>query len=262
MRVRGFILCFAVLISLSPLSFSQEITLFPDMTKLTAVVLRGTKVVAENIPDRSRESRIQSVHIHQLISLHSMLSGDIEERTYLVYFTVDTGFWKTQPHVLLLLDESYAPLFLFHGGYNGNGIDFQVVDIDPKDGQKEVLVNDYASGNQGSQTRTFILRYDRESSKFSKVFDQVIKQTGTRGFRSELEFQEGKGAFKDLIVKTQIILGYDGGSEKMEEAESRFIWDGGQYAGKMNVPGKVEVSYPKDGLIKLPLAGLSNYLRK
>ncbi len=254
MRVRGFILCFAILTSLSPISFSQEIILFPDMTKLTEVVLRGTKVVAENIPNRSREVRIQSVHIHQLISLHSMLSGDMEERTYLVYFAVDTGFWKTQPHVLPLLDQSYAPLFLLHGGYNGNGIDFRVVDINPKDSQKEVLVNDYASGNQSSQTRTFILRYDRESSRFSKVFDQVIQQIGTRGFRSELAFEEGKGAFKDLIVRTQIILDYDGDSEKTEEAESRFMWDGRQYAGKMNLPGKVEVFYPKDGLIKLPLS--------
>lgn len=257
MRVGGFILCLAVLTSLS---LSQEIILSPDMSKLTEVILRGVEVVAENTPSGSREVRIQSVQIQQLSSLRSMLPEDADERTYLIYFTADTGFWKTEPHALLLLDESYDPLFLFHGGYNGNGIDFEIVDINPKDGQKEMLVNDYASGNQSSQTRTFILRYDWESRKFLEVFDQVIKQTGTGGFRSQLGFEEGKGDFKDLIVRTQIILGYDGHSEKMENVESRFVWNGKRYVGCMNLPKAMKerlfyISYPGDGLIELPPPG-------
>ncbi len=255
MYVRIFVLCFAVFTLLSPLSFSQNITLFPDMLRLTEIIIQATRVVAESIPNESRDVQIQSVQIEQLKSLTAVLSEDINERTYLIYFTANTGFWKTRPHALLLLDKSYNPLFLFHGGYNGNGIDFNIADINPDDGQKEILVYDYASGNQSSQTRAFILRYDIASNRFRKVFDQVIKQTGMGGFRSKLVFAEGKEDFKDIIVKTQVILGHDGDSEKIENTESRFAWDGERYVGSMNLPEKMKqwllhVSYPADGLIE------------
>ena len=257
MYAKVFVLCFVLFSLLSPLSLSQEISLFPDMPKITEIVLQATMAVAQNIPVESGYVQIQSVQIEQLKSLSFMLSEDIDERTYLIYFTADTGFWKTRPHVLILLDKFYNPLFTLHGGYNGNGIDFNIVDINSEDGQREILVNDYASGNQSSQTRTFILRYDIASNRFLKVFDQVIKQTGMDGFSSKLTFAKDKGNFSDIMIGTQVILRYDGDNERVENTESRFVWDGKQYVGSMNLPETMKqrllhISYPTDGLIEIP----------
>jgi len=150
--------------------------------------------------------------------------------------------WKrTTEHVLILRLErgNYELLLHFDGGWNGRGVSFRILDIGVKNSKMAILVEDYASGNQASRTRSHIFRWNKDQNEFLEAFNELttwLPSVITVVYKSTLSFENSSSTLKDVIVRTTFIRQQPRHEELKPVHESVFKWDGKRYVGKMKKP--------------------------
>lgn len=171
-----------------------------------------------------------------------MVNSSKNEPVYLIHAVARSSFWKTTTEHILVLQNAnndWSPLLHFSGGYNGNGIDFKVVDLGTSSRQEAILIQDHGCGNQMSQTRSHIFRWYKRQNEFIEIFNEVTKWLPSVVpvvYKSTLSFEKSDSKLKDLIVRTTFIR-QQAENEELEPVRiSVFKWDGKTYIGKMEKP--------------------------
>ena len=164
-----------------------------------------------------------------------------DKPVYLVHAVAQSGFWKTTTeHLLVLqnLSNTWRLLLHFSGGWNGNGIDFEIIDLGTSSRQEAVLIHDYACGNQMSQTRTHIYRYDKDENRFAEIFNQLttwLPSVKPIVYKSVVSFEKSSSALKDVVVQTELVKQQPVRMKVKRRHRSVFQWDGKKYIGKLDV---------------------------
>ena len=180
-------------------------------------------------------SRLMAVNVREIVRVPEMVRDDI---IYLVYVVAEMGWWKETSHIILIFKEDnsgYKQLLSFDGGYNGNGISYRIIDLNPRNKQKELLIEDYASGGQMSRTRTHIYRYDQPLNSFREVFNVLTTFEPSASpftYSSTLQFEQVEGQeFKDIVIYTDVTKpDYSGkGKDRKYKTKSVFRWNGSRY---------------------------------
>jgi len=181
------------------------------------------------------------------IQIHLDIVNPLEDKpVYLIHAVARPGFWKVETeHVLVLQNEKndWKTLLHFSGGWNGKGIDFEIIDLGTSSRQEAVLIRDYACGNQMSQTRTHIYRYDKGENRFAEIFNQLttwLPSPTPTVYKSVVSFEESKSALKDIVIDTEVIKQHPVRMKVKPRRRSVFKWDGKKYVGKLDVPITVE----------------------
>jgi len=171
-----------------------------------------------------------------------------DKPVYLVHAVADSGFWKTTTEHLLVLQRvnyDWKLLLHFSGGWKGRGIAFKIVDLGVSSRREGILVADYASGNQMSQTRHHIFRYDKGKNQFVEIFNELttwLPSVVPIVYESVVSFQAGNSALKDIVVRTQLIKQQSVETDFEMSRASVFKWDGKKYSGKLDLPISVQMN--------------------
>jgi len=167
---------------------------------------------------------------------------------YLVHATAEAQWWKlTTEHLVILggADGVYTPLLHFDGGGNWKGLDFDLVDVGHKEPDFVLVVQDYGCGNQMSQTRTHIFRWDEATARIDEVFNELttfLAGLGPGGatpfiYKSEVRFESADRRLKDVVVTTELRQARPGDEKWTRSTRiSRFRWNGACYVGGLDVP--------------------------
>lgn len=191
---------------------------------------------------RRADSLLTNIPVHR-----EKANNTLKDRpVYLVHAVAQSGYWKTTTeHVLVLqnLSNAWRLLLHFSGGWNGNGIDFEVINLGTSSRQEAVLIHDYACGNQMSQTRTHIYRYDKDENQCAEIFNQLttwLPSVKPIVYRSVVSFEESNSALKDIIIETELVKQQPVHVKVKPRRSSIFKWDRKKYVGKLDVPTTVE----------------------
>ncbi|MHC4144103.1 MAG: hypothetical protein ACYSUD_04910 [Planctomycetota bacterium] len=234
--------------------------MFPDLSKLQSRVAElvskqwekwyktSTNVPVHPIKEveirmvRRADNLLTNIPVHREKAHNSLKDSPV----YLVHAVAQSGFWKTTTeHVLVLqnLSNTWRLLLHFSGGWNGNGIDFEIIDLGTSSRQEAVLIHDYACGNQMSQTRTHIYRYDKEENRFAEIFNQLttwLPSAIPTVYKSVVSFEESKSVLKKIVIQTELVKQHPVHMKVKPRRRSVFKWDGKKYVGKLDVPITVE----------------------
>ena len=232
---------------------NEKVNITPNLTKLnkaaTKTILAYYREYKKEQPYvQDKESyELQKIEINRVERVPEMLSDPDtyeEIETYLVYALVTLADWKNDVYLILLFKETgndYVNLLTFGGGQNGNGVDYEIVDLNEKDDQKEILISDFQAGNQMSQARAYIYKYDSSQDKFVEIFNELISWLPMFTpcvYSSKIDFRRGKKDFKDILIETDLTLYKNSDNKETGSAERKSIyrWNGKRYVGKFNVP--------------------------
>lgn len=165
-----------------------------------------------------------------------------DKPVYLIHAIAKSSFWKTTTEHLLVLqnvNNSWHLLLHFSGGWKGGGIDFKVVDLGALSRQEAILIQDHASGNQMSQTRSHIFRWDKSQNEFLEIFNELttwLPSVIPVVYKSTLSFEKSNSTLKDVIIRTTFIRQQPENKRLKPIRTSVFKWNGKIYVGKMKKP--------------------------
>lgn len=195
---------------------------------------------------------IEKIEIHSVQRTDGLLTGtpvrlDLvkpidETPVYLVDAVAHAKWWKqTTEHILVLklTNVAFKPLLHASGGRNWKGVDFRIVDIGTTGSDFVLMVEDHGCGNQMSQTRTYLFRWNKEADEFDEVFNQLtswLPSATAIVYESSVSFAESDSKLKDLVVSTTFIRLLPKYQRLEPLHESVFEWNGKQYVGTMTRP--------------------------
>ena len=197
----------------------------PSLKKVEIRMIRRADALLTNIPT------------------HIGVTNPLEDKpVYLVHAVAWSDWWKaTTEHVLVFhsKENDWKTLLHFNGGSNGRGIAFKTIDLGVSSAQEAILISDYASGNQMSQTHTHIYRYDKNDDHFVEIFSQLttwLPSVKPIVYESSFSFEKSNSTLKNIVVLTQLVKQQPIETDFEMSHRSVFKWDGKKYIGKMNLP--------------------------
>lgn len=248
--VAGVVLVFCTL-SASVIYGSDELSVRPDLAVLQKV---ATKLISKRWHERYPKNvdQLKRIEIKTIRRADDLLT-DIPLRldkvkpldktpVYLMNATAHAIHWRrTTEHILILRLErgNYELLLHFDGGWGGRGVNFRILNIGVKNRKMAILVEDYASGNQSSQTRSHIFRWNKDKNEFVEIFNELITWLVSPidvVYKSTLSFGNSSSTLKDIIVLTTFIRQHPKQEELKSVHESVFKWNGKRYVGEMKKP--------------------------
>jgi hypothetical protein len=246
----------------------------PDLPKLQdavrALVIQTREQSYCTPPDGSFE-RIEFLTIQREQRLVPPDKFEDRRTVYVVHAIAHAGWWKESLHYLMVLlpeEDGFKPLLVYSGGSSGCGIRYELVDLDDGKrfpagtiiGLRTILVEDLTSGNQSSQRRLLLYRYDSARGLFYNILDEIIEFTGSfcgpyEAFESTYEFRRPDAVpshpwLKDIVVTTgwYVKALRDTDRRKKPDLDQRvsvFTWNGKRYEGRLDVPEQSEVFWKK-----------------
>jgi hypothetical protein len=241
----------------------------PDLPKLQEAVralVVQTREQSYPKPPNSSLERIEFLVIQREQSLVPPDKFEHRRTVYVVHAIAHADWWKASLHYLIVLlpeDDVFKPLLVYSTGH----MSYQLIKLD--DGQyfpmgtiplSTILIEDLSSGNQSSQRRLLLYRYDSTRGVFYNILDEIIEFTGSfsgpyEAFKSSYEFRRRDTApsrpwLKDIVVTTGWFVRAvrDTDSRKKPELEqhvSVFSWNGTRYEGNLDIPIHAEAFWKK-----------------
>lgn len=251
----------------------------PDLANLQeavgALVLQTREQSYPKPPNSSLE-RIEFLAIQREQYLVPPDKFEHRQTVYVVHAIAHADWWKASLHYLVVLlpdDDGFKPLLVYSTGH----MSYQLVKLD--DGEyfpmgtiplRTILIEDLSSGNQSSQRRLLLYRYDPTRGVFYDIFDEIIEFTGSfsgpyEAFKSSYEFRRrdtvpSRPWLKDIVVTTGWFVGdlrkaVLQREPELEQRVSVYTWNGKRYEGHLDIPVHAEAFWKK-------LEGFSRWVGK
>ncbi len=245
----------------------------PDLPKLQETVralVVQTREQSFSKPPTSSIERIEFLAIQRENHLVPPDKFGHNRTVYVVHAIAHAEWWKASLHYLMVLlpeDDGFKPLLVYSGGGSGRGIRYELVELD--DGEyfptgtvplRTILIEDHSSGNQSSERRLLLYRYDPARGVFYDILDEIIEFTGSfsgpyEAFESTYEFRRRDNApsrpwLKDIVVATGWFARalrdtYSRTEPELEQRVSVFTWNGTRYEGRLDIPIQAEAFWKK-----------------
>jgi len=200
-------------------------------------------------PGRGRAIRMVEVRslrrADELLTNHrsgpDLIQASKEDRIFMVDVLVHVDWWKLSTQHVLVLRSSpgrLEPLFHYCGGTNGRGVDAAVINLGVDEERYALMIQDRASGNQSSQTRTRIVLYEPVRGRFAEVFNELTTRYDGMcegvSYDGTLLLEPMERDLRDVVINARFWRG-----RRRVHRRVAFAWNGSRYVGEMPDPDQV-----------------------